>query len=95
MIWRRRLQDKCNSIRISPVRTVRSLLAVRAEDLLSWLRNDEFTCLVAGLRSRCQLSDLADGLSGVLSAPPNIRMFYFYVPPNIGIERCPAHGVRR
>jgi len=34
----------------------RMLLAMRAEDMLSRLRNDEFACLVAGLPSRSQLS---------------------------------------
>src|SRR5258707_13188861 len=47
----------------------RMLLAVRAEDMMSRLRNDEFACLVAGLPSRSQLSGLAGRLFGALSAP--------------------------
>ncbi len=71
----------------------RMLLAMRAEDMLSRLRNDEFACLVAGLPSRSQLSDLVHGLLRAVSAPLNIGILYLCVHPNIGIARCPADGV--
>jgi diguanylate cyclase (GGDEF)-like protein len=71
----------------------RMLLAVRAEDMVSRLRNDEFACLAAGLPSRRELSDLADSLLRALSAPLEIGILYLYVHPNIGIARCPADGV--
>ena len=71
----------------------RMLLAVRAEDMMSRLRNDEFACLVAGLPSRSQLSGLAGSLLGALSAPLKIGILYLCVHPNIGIARYPANGV--
>jgi len=71
----------------------RMLLAVRAEDMLSRLRNDQFACLVAGLPSRSQLSDLAHGLLRAVSAPLQIGILYLCVHPNIGIARCRADGV--
>lgn len=71
----------------------RMLLAVRAEDMLSRLRNDEFACLVAGLPNRSQLSDLASTLLRALSAPLQIGILYLCVHPNIGIARYPADGV--
>jgi len=71
----------------------RMLLAVRAEDMVSRLRNDEFACLVAGLPNRSQLSDLASTLLRALSAPLQIGILYLCVHPNIGIARYPADGV--
>jgi diguanylate cyclase (GGDEF)-like protein len=71
----------------------RMLLAMRAEDMLSRLRNDEFACLVAGLSSQSQLSDLADNLLLAVEAPLNIGILHLCVHPNIGIARCPADGV--
>jgi diguanylate cyclase (GGDEF)-like protein len=71
----------------------RMLLAMRAEDMLSRLRNDEFACLVAGLPTRSQLSDLVHGLLRAVSAPLKIGILYLCVHPNIGIARCPADGV--
>jgi diguanylate cyclase (GGDEF)-like protein len=70
----------------------RMLLAMRAEDMLSRLRNDEFACLVAGLPSRSQPSDLVHGLLRAVSAPLKIGILYLCVHPNIGIARSPADG---
>jgi predicted signal transduction protein with EAL and GGDEF domain len=71
----------------------RMLLAMRAEDMLSRLRNDELACLVAGLPSQSQLSDLADSLLRAVSAPLKIGILHLCVHSNIGIARCPADGV--
>jgi|SRR6267154_669430 len=71
----------------------RMLQAMRAEDMLSRLRNDEFASLVAGLPSQSQLSDLAAGLLRAVSAPVKIGVLHLCVHPNIGIARCPADGV--
>jgi two-component system cell cycle response regulator len=71
----------------------RMLLAMRAEDMLSRLRNDEFACLVAGLPSQSQLSDMADNLLRAVSAPLTIGILPLCVNLNIGIATCPADGV--
>jgi len=71
----------------------RMLLAMRAEDMLSRLRNDEFASLVAGLPSKSQLSGLADSLLRAVSTPLKIGNLHLCVHPNIGIARWPADGV--
>ena len=71
----------------------RMLLVVRAEDMLSRLWDDEFACLVAGLPSKGQLSELADSLLRALSTPLKIGLLDLYVHPNIGIARWPVDGV--
>jgi diguanylate cyclase len=70
----------------------RLALAVRAEDMLSRLRNDEFACLVAGLPGRNQLSDLARQLLRAVSGPLKIGVLHLCVRPNIGIARYPVDG---
>jgi diguanylate cyclase len=71
----------------------RMLLAMRAEDMLSRLRSDEFASLVAGLPSKSQLSGLAASLLRAISTPLKIGIRHLCVHPNIGIARWPADGV--
>jgi diguanylate cyclase len=63
----------------------RLAVAARAEDMLSRLGNDEFACLVPGLSKRDDLSDFADKLLGVVSAPLKFGDLRLCMRPSIGI----------
>lgn len=67
--------------------------AVRAEDMVSQLGDDEFACLLADLPSREQLGVLATKLIDAVSAPVKVGKFRFTVKPTIGVATCPADGV--
>lgn len=69
--------------------------AVRAEDMVSQLGDDEFGCLLADLPSREQLGALASKLIDAVSAPVKVGKFRFTVKPTIGVATCPADGVTR
>jgi len=76
-------------LRIVAVRLAR---AVRAADVVSRLGGDEFGCLLAGLKSRVQLSHLACKLFDAVSAPLKIGELRLTVRPSIGIAMCPGDG---
>ena len=67
--------------------------AVRAEDMVSQLGDDEFGCLLADLPSREQLGALATKLINSVSAPVKVGKLRFTVRPTIGVATCPADGV--
>jgi diguanylate cyclase (GGDEF)-like protein len=67
-------------------------VAARAEDMLSRLGNDEFACLVPGLSKRDELSDFANKLLGVVSAPLRIGVSHLCMRPSIGIAIYPRNG---
>lgn len=67
--------------------------AVRAEDMVSQLGDDEFGCLLADLPSREQLGALATKLIDAVSAPVKVGKLRFTVKPTIGVATCPADGV--
>ena len=70
----------------------RLAVAARAEDMLSRLGNDEFACLVPGLSKRDELSDFANKLLGVVSAPLKFGVSHLCMRPNIGIAIYPRNG---
>jgi diguanylate cyclase (GGDEF)-like protein len=70
----------------------RLAVAARAEDMLSRLGNDKFACLVPGLSKRDELSDFANKLLGVVSAPFEIGVLHFCMRPSIGIAIYPGDG---
>jgi diguanylate cyclase (GGDEF)-like protein len=67
--------------------------AIRAEDMVSQLGDEEFGCLLADLPSREQLGHLAVKLIDAVSAPVKVGKFRFTVKPTIGVATCPADGV--
>jgi diguanylate cyclase len=74
------------------LKTIASRLfeTARAEDMLCRLGGDEFACLVPGLPKRDDLSDFANKLLAVASAPVGSR--HLCVRPSIGIAIYPRHG---
>jgi diguanylate cyclase (GGDEF)-like protein len=66
--------------------------AVRAEDMVCRLGGDEFACLMAGLPNRRRISQVAEKIFDVLSAPPKIGSLDLSVLPSIGIAVSPRDG---
>jgi diguanylate cyclase (GGDEF)-like protein len=65
---------------------------VRADDMVSRLGGDEFAFLMVGLSDRARLSELADRLGVIVSAPLKIGQVRCQIRPSIGIALCPEHG---
>ena len=72
--------------------TARLARAVRAEDMVSRMGDDEFACVFAGTPSRVQLIHLACKLFDVVSAPLKIGPVEFSVRPSIGIAKGCVDG---
>jgi diguanylate cyclase len=70
----------------------RLAVAVRAEDMLSRLGKDKFACLVPGLPKRDELSDFANNMLNVVSAPLQVGGSHLCVHPSIGIAIYPRNG---
>jgi diguanylate cyclase (GGDEF)-like protein len=70
----------------------RLAVAVRAEDMLSRLGKDKFACLVPGLLKRDELSDFANNMLNVVSAPLEMGVLHLCVHPSIGIAIYPRNG---
>jgi diguanylate cyclase (GGDEF)-like protein len=70
----------------------RLAVAVRAEDMLSRLGKDKFACLVPGLLKRDELSDFANNMLNVVSAPLDMGVLHLCVHPSIGIAIYPRNG---
>jgi diguanylate cyclase (GGDEF)-like protein len=66
--------------------------AVRAEDMVCRLGGDEFGCLLAGLPNRQRMSQVAEKIFDVLSAPLKIGSLDICVLPSIGIAVSPRDG---
>jgi diguanylate cyclase (GGDEF)-like protein len=65
---------------------------VRADDMVSRLGGDEFAFLMVGLSDRARLSELADRLGVIVSAPLKIGQVRCQIRPSIGIALYPEHG---
>jgi diguanylate cyclase (GGDEF)-like protein len=70
----------------------RLAVAVRAEDMLSRLGKDKFACLVPGLLRRDELSDFANTMLNVVSAPLEVGVLHLCLHPSIGIAIYPRNG---
>jgi diguanylate cyclase len=66
--------------------------AVRAEDMMSRLGDDEFGCLLTGWLERDQLVQLAGKLFNAVSAPLKCGLLRLCVQPSIGIALYPVDG---
>lgn len=66
--------------------------AVRADDLVSRMGDDEFACVLADVPSRVQLIHLACKLFDTVSAPLKIGNLELTVHPSIGIANGPTDG---
>jgi diguanylate cyclase (GGDEF)-like protein len=67
--------------------------AIRSEDVLSRVGDDEFACLFAGLPSRVQLVHLACKLLDKICAPVRLGTVRLNVRPSIGIATFPDDGI--
>ena len=66
--------------------------AVRADDLVGRMGDDEFACVLADVPSRVQLVHLACKLFDAVSAPLKIGDLKLTVHPSIGIASGPTDG---
>ena len=66
---------------------------VRAEDMVSRVGGDEFACLMGGVPTRDQLTDLARKLFHAIAATVQIGDVALKVRPSIGISLCPTDGI--
>ena len=66
--------------------------AVRADDMVSRMGDDEFACVLAGVPNRVQLIHLACKLFDAVSAPLKIGKLKLTVHPSIGIANGPGDG---
>ena len=66
--------------------------AVRAQDIVSRLRDDVFACVLADVPTREKLSQRAWRLFDAVSAPFRIGDLKLNVRPSIGIAVCPIDG---
>ena len=66
---------------------------VRAEDMVSRVGGDEFACLLGGVPTRDQMTELARKLFHAIAATVQIGDVRLKVRPSIGIALCPTDGV--
>jgi diguanylate cyclase len=85
--FRPSIDEHGHGVRDELLKTIAGRLAVaaRAEDMMSRLGNDEFACLVPGLSNRDDLSDFANKLLGIISAPLKLGDLHLCMRPSIGI----------
>ena len=70
----------------------RLIRALRAEDQVSHLGGDEFSCLLTNPPDREQLGHVACKLFDAVAAPVKIGAHELTVCPSIGIAMCPGDG---